>query len=199
LARDRRYLFLRELAKKHTATIITAHHLDDLVETVTINVKRGTGWRGLSVLDSDVVRPLIDREKSVLLAYAHANGINWREDSTNASSAYLRNRVRVHTRLLPSHVKREIRALHAHQKELKRAINGEVQNLIGVGPWYSRYFFTHVPPVVAYECLREITKAQLTRPQLARLLHAIKVAKPNSTFEAGEGIRFYFSTRQFSL
>jgi len=198
-ARDRRYAFLRGLADTHKATIVTAHHLDDLVETVAINVNRGTGWRGLAVLDSGLSRPFIDVEKSELLAYARRHGIEWREDSTNTSSAYLRNRIRVHTHLLPSDTKRELRALHAQQKALKREITSEIYALIGVGPWYSRYFFTHLPTAVAYECLRQITKGKLTRPQIARLLHAIKVARPHSTFEAGDGVRFYFSTRQFSL
>jgi tRNA(Ile)-lysidine synthase len=198
-ARERRYAFLRGLAAQYNATIVTAHHLDDLVETVGINITRGTGWRGLAALDSDVSRPLIDLEKSTILDYARRNKITWREDSTNATQAYLRNRIRVQSRMLPAEAKCELRALHVQQKALKQAIAHEVQGLIGEGPCYSRYFFTHLPIPVAYECLREITRGQLTRPQLARLLHAVKVAKPNSTFEAGDGIRFYFSTRQFSL
>lgn len=199
LARERRYAFLRHLAKKHDAKIVTAHHLDDLVETVAINVTRGTGWRGLAALDSDITRPLLDMEKAELLNYATKRGITWHEDSTNASAAYLRNRLRQKTPAVSYDAKRELRALHAHQRDLKRRIHTEVTQLIGEGPWYSRYFFTHVQPAVALECLRELTRGKLTRPQLARLLHAIKVAKPNTTFEAGEGVRLYFSTRQFSF
>lgn len=197
-ARDRRYAFLRALADKHDATIVTAHHLDDLVETVAINFTRGTGWRGLAALDSAVIRPLIDTEKSELIDYAKKRGIEWREDSTNLSDAYLRNRVRHRTPGLDSGQKRELRALHVHQKALKRAITDEARLLIGNGPWYSRYFFTHAQTSVALECLREVTEGKLTRPQMARLLHAIKVAKANSTYEAGEGVRLHFSTRQFS-
>lgn len=199
LARERRYVFLRQMANKHNAQIVTGHHLDDLVETVAINVTRGTGWRGLSVLDSDILRPLIDIEKPVLIDYALRQNIEWREDSTNHDPIYLRNRLRQKTPALTSELKREIRALHAHQKQLKREIHQEVQKLIGEGPWYSRYFIAHAQTSVALECLRELTQGKLTRPQLARLLHAVKVAKPNTTFEAGEGIRAYFSTRQFSF
>lgn len=198
-ARERRYAFLRNVADKHNANIATAHHLDDLVETVAINVTRGTGWRGLAVLNSGVSRPLIDMEKTELIEYARRRGIEWREDATNSSPVYLRNRIRTQTHLLPTGTKRELRALHAHQKEIKKEIEAEVKGLIGQGPWYSRYFFTHLPPVVALECLRYLTNGKLTRPQLARLLHAVKVAKPNTTLEAGDGVRFYFSTRQFSL
>lgn len=199
LARERRYAFLRHIAKKHDAQIVTAHHLDDLVETVAINMTRGTGWRGLAALNSDVARPLIDMEKAALIDYAVKRNIPWREDSTNASAAYLRNRLRRKTPALSLDEKRELRALHAHQKALRQEIRAEAKRLVGEGPWYSRYFFTHVQPQVAVECLRELTEGKLTRPQLARLLHAIKVAKPNTTFEAGQGVKLYFSTRQFSL
>lgn len=198
-ARERRYAFLRSLAEQHGATIVTAHHLDDLVETVAINVTRGTGWRGLAALDSGVLRPLIDMEKSTLLAYARTHSIEWREDPTNATPAYMRNRLRRQTHMLPTDTKREMRALHAHQKGLKREIQQEVKKLIGTGPWYSRYFFSHVQPAVALECLRYITSGTLTRPQLARALHAIKVAKPDVVFEAGSGVKLHFSTRQFRL
>lgn len=199
LARERRYAFLRNLAQKHNATIVTAHHLDDLVETVAINITRGTGWRGVAALDSDILRPLIDTEKSALIKYANKNGITWREDSTNATDAYLRNRLRARSKTLPTDTKRELRALHAHQKAIKREIDSEVARLIGDGPHYSRYSLIHMPIPAALECLRVITQAKLTRPQLARALHAVKVAKPGATFEAGNGISVHFTTRQFSL
>ncbi|HEX6258362.1 MAG TPA: tRNA lysidine(34) synthetase TilS, partial [Candidatus Saccharimonadales bacterium] len=46
-ARTARYSFLRSIAKKYQARIVTAHHADDVIETIAINVARGTGWRGL--------------------------------------------------------------------------------------------------------------------------------------------------------
>lgn len=200
LARQRRYAFLHSVAEKHGARIVTAHHLDDVAETIAINVTRGTGWRGLAVLDAGIIRPLIDTEKTDLLSYAKQHGISWREDPTNDSDAYLRNRLRKKaSQALTTDHKRQLRALHAEQKSLKKAIDQEVQELIGKGPQYSRYFFTQVQPSVAMECLRLVTEGKLTRPQLARVLHAVKVAKPNTTYEAGSGVQLYFSTRQFSL
>lgn len=198
-ARGRRYAFLRQLAKKYNAQIVTAHHLDDLVETIAINATRGTGWRGVAALDSDVIRPLVDIEKATLIAYARRRGLEWREDSTNASDEYLRNRLRKKTSTISTDVKRQLRALHEHQKALKKDINNEVRALLGSGPSYSRYFFTHVPVSVAIECLRELTSGTLTRPQLARALHAVKVALPNTTFQAGATVSLYFTTRHFSL
>ncbi len=199
LARERRYSFLRELATHYDARIATAHHLDDLVETVAINLKRGTGWRGLAALDSDVVRPLIDIPKQQLIRYARANGLKWREDSTNASDVYLRNRIRRKASTISHDTKRELRALHSHQKHLKKEIEAEVYTLVGDGPEYSRYLLTHVPKQVAVECLRYITKGLLTRPQLERCLLAIKTSTAGSVYEAGSGVKISFSTRHFSL
>jgi len=198
-ARDRRYLFLRSIAKKYDGQIVTAHHADDIVETIAINFTRGTGWRGLAVLDSDIHRPLLYLSKSDILKYAADYNLSWREDSTNASDAYLRNRLRRKAIHLDPDMKRELLALRSQQVESKRLIKEAVTELIGEGPEYSRYFFTHAPAKVAIECLRAVTHARLTRPQLERVLLAIKTAAPKSSYTAGSGITFDFTTRNFSL
>jgi len=198
-ARDRRYLFLRSIAKKYDGQIVTAHHADDIVETIAINFTRGTGWRGLAVLDSDIHRPLLHLSKSDILKYAADHNLSWREDSTNASDAYLRNRLRRKATNLDPDTKQELLALRSQQVESKRLIKEAVTELIGEGPEYSRYFFTHAPTKVAIECLRAVTHARLTRPQLERVLMAIKTAAPKSSYTAGSGITFDFTTRNFSL
>lgn len=48
LRRDQAYTFLRKLSKRVQCRIVTAHHADDIIETIAINLVRGTGWRGLS-------------------------------------------------------------------------------------------------------------------------------------------------------
>lgn len=96
-ARKARYGFLNTLRQAAGAdAIVTAHHQDDVLETALINLMRGTHRRGLSSLVStaDVVRPLLSVPKQELYAYASENGITWREDSTNADTRYLRNRIR---------------------------------------------------------------------------------------------------------
>jgi tRNA(Ile)-lysidine synthetase-like protein len=101
-AREARYAFLRSAMQKSGAqAIITAHHEDDLLETAILNMLRGTGRKGLSSLKSteDIVRPLLGVPKQVIRAYAIDHGIEWHEDSTNASTAYLRNYIRL--KLLP--------------------------------------------------------------------------------------------------
>lgn len=198
LARQKRYDFLKAVAKKHRAQLVTAHHLDDVVETIAINLKRGTGWRGLAVLDSGIIRPLVDTSKQSLLHYAQRNNIEWHEDATNQTDTYLRNRIR-HQLDLSLDEKRQLRSLHAHQKDIKRQIESEIETLIGDGPTYNRHWFIQLETTPALECLRHATKGQLTRPQLARALHAVKVARPGTAYEAGEGVKLHFTTRQFSL
>lgn len=199
LARDRRYAFLRLVADKYQAIIVTAHHADDAVETIAINLIRGTGWRGLAVLDSDVIRPLLGMNKQEIIAYATSHSLKWREDSTNASDAYLRNRIRRQVAKLPDDQKRQLLALRAHQTGLKSDIEKEADKLVGESPTYSRYMFTHADSKTALELLRMITKGKLTRPQLSRALLAIKTNQAGTMFEAGSGVRFRFTSRNFEV
>ncbi len=97
LARERRYEFLREVAAKYNADkIVTAHHEDDILETIVINLLRGTGPRGLMPMSapSDIIRPLLNKRKTELYAYVKKHSLQWREDETNEDEDYLRNYVR---------------------------------------------------------------------------------------------------------
>lgn len=97
LARQARYEFLTQLVKKHKAdAIITAHHQDDVIETIILNIMRGTKRKGLSSLRSTntIFRPLIKMSKQNILEYAKKNKLKWREDSTNQDETILRNWVR---------------------------------------------------------------------------------------------------------
>jgi len=198
-ARNRRYEFLRSVAKKHNAKLVTAHHADDIVETVAINLLRGTGWRGLAVLDSGIIRPLTDMSKSEIINYAQENKLEWHEDSTNASDAYLRNRIRHKTVELDDDTRRQLLGLWAEQKSLKSLIDDEVVGLASDGPNYSRYFFTHLDLSTGLELLRHIVGARLTRPQLTKVLHAIKTILPNKTYQAGGGVKINFTSRNFTV
>jgi tRNA(Ile)-lysidine synthetase-like protein len=97
LAREKRYDFLRRMKDKHQADkIVTAHHQDDVLETMVINLIRGTGPRGLMPMthSPDIVRPLLSKTKAELVQYAKDNSLKWHEDSTNDDEDYLRNYVR---------------------------------------------------------------------------------------------------------
>lgn len=96
-AREARYAFLRSTMQKYKAQkIVTAHHQDDLLETMVINILRGTGPRGLAPMSGydDILRPLLNKRKSELVEYANSENLKWHEDSTNKDEKYLRNYVR---------------------------------------------------------------------------------------------------------
>jgi tRNA(Ile)-lysidine synthase len=101
-ARSLRYEALGRIAHKHAADhIATAHHLDDQAETVLMRLLRGTAPGGLGGIpehseDGLVVRPLLGVTRGEIEAFATQVGIEWREDHSNASDAYTRNRLRLH-------------------------------------------------------------------------------------------------------
>jgi len=198
LARRKRYDFLKSIAAKYSGQLVTAHHQDDLIETIAINLYRGTGWRGLAVFgDKSIARPLVGITKENIYNYALRHNLEWVEDETNLTSQYLRNRLRGKLNALLSDSRREgLVRLHQEQTVLADAISNEIDNLAGEQR-QSRYFFIMTPEVVAIELLRDITDAKLTRPQLERLLISIKTLRPGSTYEAGSGVVVEFTKRHF--
>lgn len=97
-ARELRYQWFTELAEQMQFDyILTAHHADDNLETFLINFTRGTGLEGLTGIpevNGEFVRPLLPFSSEAILKYAKENNIKWREDSSNASIKYLRNKLR---------------------------------------------------------------------------------------------------------
>ncbi|HLA55579.1 MAG TPA: tRNA lysidine(34) synthetase TilS [Flavobacterium sp.] len=97
-ARQLRYLWFQELLEKYQLNfVLTAHHADDNLETFLINFSRGTGIEGLTGIpqqNGNIIRPLLVFSRSDIENFANENGIGWREDSSNASDKYLRNKIR---------------------------------------------------------------------------------------------------------
>lgn len=97
-ARKLRYDWFDELIKEHKLDyILTAHHADDNLETFLINTIRGTGLDGLTGIpkkNKNIIRPLLPFSREQIENYAKENNIAWREDSTNAETKYLRNKIR---------------------------------------------------------------------------------------------------------
>jgi len=97
-ARDLRYDWFRRLMKDHGFNkLLTAHHANDLLETTLLNLIRGTGIKGLRSilpLHHNIARPLLFAGKEQIKEYAEENSIEWREDVSNASDKYKRNKIR---------------------------------------------------------------------------------------------------------
>lgn len=109
-ARELRYAWFKELLNssilklkenesnkdlvKPLRYILTAHHLDDNIETVAMNYFKGTGIAGLTGISSkqqQIIRPLLFASKKDILNYANQNGLTWVEDSSNDETKYTRN------------------------------------------------------------------------------------------------------------
>lgn len=97
-ARELRYTWFFELGEQLDFDyILTAHHADDNLETFLINLTRGTGLEGLTgipEISDKIVRPLLPFSREALEAFAKKEYIEWREDASNASTKYLRNKLR---------------------------------------------------------------------------------------------------------
>ncbi len=98
-ARRLRYAWFGELCNEHGYSVIAiAHHVNDSIETFFINMLRGTGLRGLTGITTRadrVVRPMMFATRKEIHDYAVAHKIPFREDSSNRSTKYLRNKVRL--------------------------------------------------------------------------------------------------------
>jgi tRNA(Ile)-lysidine synthase len=102
-ARELRYTWFAELINNNEAKyILTAHHMDDNIETMLMHFFRGTGiygLRGMLPKQNHLIRPLLFARKEELKNFAQQHNLNWVEDSSNAQDKYTRNYFR--NQLLP--------------------------------------------------------------------------------------------------
>ena len=192
LARKKRYEFLKTIQEKEGGTLCTAHHLDDVLESIVINLIRGTGWRGLTPFYGDeLVRPFIISKmwKRDVLKFAGEQNIRFRQDPTNYEADYLRNRVREKMTGLDEIARANIIELFERQNELRGKIEKLVtelakQTVVGKN-FHKKELFLRADEKVALEVLREICLMHgysLTRKQLVDFLAAIKTYAPHKRF-----------------
>ena len=124
-ARKVRYSWFNNLRLKYNFDfIITAHHANDQIETFFLMLARGSGISGLSAMEERknyLIRPLLTFNKKSLINYAKLNNIKWREDKSNESDNYLRNRIR--NSLLPN--------LLEIKSDIESNILNSIQNIKG--------------------------------------------------------------------
>lgn len=194
IAREARYKALETIRVRHHADgLITAHHEDDLLETILLNFQRGTGWRGLASLrtSEERYRPLLPVSKASLIRYAIDNELSWREDSTNNDVRYTRNYIR-HGVMpkLDGTTRKKLSALAQNQRKLREEIEAEVLKTLDdvkdqVG--LSRHKLIMMPDAVALEVLRAATKGAHEPFHLRRLLHFAKTGRQGSILNLGKG------------
>ncbi len=120
--RDARKKFFAQ-HKTANSVFVTAHHLDDVLETRLIKMIRGTGVDGLLAFqqyNTEIFRPFLDFSKNEILDYALSKKIKWIDDPTNAESGYLRNWIR--NEWLPALNKKHQGGVHQLAHSLDRLI-----------------------------------------------------------------------------
>lgn len=129
-ARTLRYNWFEEILNDFKYDyLLTAHHLDDDLETFFINLSRGTGLNGLTGIPKEnnkIIRPLLNFSRAEILQYAEKNNLKWREDSSNQKADYLRNKLRL--QVLPQFKETNESLLNNFQKTQRNLQSS--QNLI---------------------------------------------------------------------
>ncbi|RZA11892.1 MAG: tRNA lysidine(34) synthetase TilS, partial [Proteobacteria bacterium] len=139
-ARQIRYDWFHSLAGPNDK-ILLAHHRDDLIETILMRIMRGSslhGLMGMKRCEGRLVRPLLDCPRSLIEEFARAEGISYREDSSNAKLDYSRNRLR-----------------HSILPELQAMFPGAGQNILELarsGQAWSDYFQRSIGLVGEPQC-----------------------------------------------
>ena len=137
-ARELRYNWFSELAEQlHFDYILTAHHADDNLETFLINLSRGTGLDGLTgipEINGNIIRPFLNFSREELENYAKENKIEWREDSSNASTKYLRNKLRHEVipvlKELNPQILQNFKLTQSHLQDSKNIIKDRVEEVL---------------------------------------------------------------------
>lgn len=190
IAREARYKFLRKVKiNTKSKAIVTAHHQDDVIETVIINMIRGTGRKGMSSLSTteDLSRPLIGFTKVDIKTYANKNKLSWRDDPSNKDTKYLRNHIRLN--IIPKMTLEQKIELHnlivdsrINNSEIDTLINTAILTQPGTDK-LNRGLFIMLPHDVSKEVmaswLRRYQVKNLNKKQIEQLVITAKTSKPD--------------------
>lgn len=163
-ARRARYAALREARERAGASrIATGHTRTDQAETVLLRILRGAGARGLGAIPprrGDVVRPLIDRSREEGIRYLGDRGLAWREDPTNATPRFARNRLRSDVwpalRAFAPSAERALARTADLAREDERALARTAAGLVGRGAGLDLRDLRGVPVAVRRRAVRAL-------------------------------------------
>lgn len=181
-ARISRYEYFGRLARELDGEIYTAHHANDLIESIVINLVRGTGWRGLTPFGNVAIRrPFLEKSpvisKREIYEYAVSHGIVFRQDPTNTDDKYLRNRLRMVVAELDPDVCSELLKIYHKVNNLKKTVDEVLGEILPTDRTFERAWFKNLDDEVALEILRAgLLRAGIsaTRPQILDFLRAIR-------------------------
>ncbi len=197
-AREVRYDFLKRVQENTGArAVLTAHHQDDLIETMILNLVRGTGRLGLHSLGDrpGLLRPLLNYSRSDIEAYASRNDIAWREDSTNADQTILRNYIRhKYVYNLSSELRKQWIDIYKRTAGLSSQIDIALQSLFGDlahVDHLDRYLFRLLDHASSKEALavwlRRRAGLEISQSLIERLVVFAKLGQISSVADAKSG------------
>jgi len=164
LAREKRYQFFDAICNIYwTNKVITAHHLDDRIETYMFNMLRGTKLTWLINMTETswwILRPLLPIEKSEIYSYLQENSLQYFEDESNEDNSYTRNYLRnkvlpLFKNVHPEH-KKNLKNLISHLEEVKSHLDEEVALFLWDWNSFSIILFNWLSPLLQKEIIRAI-------------------------------------------
>ena len=207
LARDKRYEFLEKVRVGEAAeAVITAHHQDDLIETMIINLLRGTHRRGLTSLKSseNLIRPMLSFSKQEIKNYALANGIEWVEDESNTDEQYFRNYVR--HQIIPKlseENRQRLLDIYRTVQTKNQQIDQEITELLSsYDGKLRRAWYLQFPFVIQCEIIAEIIRnenIEISKDIVINIAIAAKVMMPGKQLDIGGGLILKSQAGEFSF
>jgi tRNA(Ile)-lysidine synthase len=203
-ARDVRYAAAARLAETRDATIVTGHTADDQVETILYRLASSPSRRallGMKERDGRLARPLLGTTRAEVTAYDEARDLAWREDATNETEGYARNRVR--HGLLPelaaihpaavANVLRTAALLRDEGEVLDGLVAAELEASSGAPRGrIEQARFAALPPALRRLVLQRLADAAAGRPVPGAARFADQVAsltRGGSRLDLGDGVR----------
>jgi len=174
-ARNLRYRWFQQLAKKHNfSAILTAHHLNDSIETIFLNITRGSGIGGLKGIrekNRNISRPLLFATRSQIREYAASQNLIWREDQSNFENKYSRNKIR--NQVIP--VLKEI------NPSLEKTFSVVIQHFHQADSIVNKYIKNEIPKLIISENAAGtvVDKNQLLAQQFPQLMLHFLLTKFN--------------------
>ena len=220
-ARSKRYKFFDELSLKYNSKyVLTAHHGDDLMETILMRIVRGSTLKGYSGFSSvvnrngyKIIRPLIHMSKSELLDYDKKNNINYVVDKTNFMDIHTRNRYRKY--ILPDLKKEDINVHDKFYKfsfvlsEYNRYIESQVDSCINDVYIDNILYidkFLELDNLIGYRVIYRILESfykagiiDITDKHVNLIYNLIVSSKPNAYIYLPHNVRGVKSYNEFKL
>ncbi len=185
VARQIRYVFFKNIMAAHeSGAILTAHHAQDNLETVLMQLIKGVTPLGMPEINHHILRPMLTFDKQMIMTYAKKYRLTWREDASNATDDYLRNQIRHHVvpELYRIHKNMELQAVKSldlartlksvyDESILKFQTNSVKETETG---WYiDRHALQHFPGRIGV--IQNLTGKYIPASELVKLLNITDV------------------------